>query len=67
MKTSSQVKEDFIRQGISVATWARARGFNQWTVYRVLDETLKCRRGISHEIAVELGLKEKPAKPRHAA
>jgi gp16 family phage-associated protein len=67
MKTPAEVKNDFIRQGVSVATWARDHGFNVFTVYRVLDGTLKGRRGISHEIAIELGLKEKPAKGKRAA
>ncbi len=66
MKTVNQVKEDFIRQGDTVANWAKRHGFNKFTVYRVLDGTLKCRRGISHKIAVELGLKEGP-KNRRAA
>lgn len=62
MKTASQVKEDFIRQGVSVATWARNHGFNVFMVYHVLDGSLKGRRGTSHKIAVELGLKEKPVR-----
>jgi gp16 family phage-associated protein len=60
MRTAQQVKQDFRRQGLSVATWARANRFNVWTVYRVLDGTLKCNYGVSHEIAVALGLKEAP-------
>ena len=67
MKTPAEVKNDFIRRGVSVATWARDNGYNVFTVYRVLDGTLKCRRGISHKIAIELGLKEKPVRGKRAA
>jgi gp16 family phage-associated protein len=57
----SQVKERFAQEGVSIAEWARARGFNCVTVYRVLSGKLKGARGEAHDIAVALGLKERPA------
>lgn len=51
------VKNMMERDGISIADWARERGFNVRTVYAVIRGELKCSRGISHQIAVALGLK----------
>ncbi len=58
MKTAAEVKEDFIRRGITIANWAKEHGYRPYTVYRVLDGKLKGYYGISHRIAVDLGLKE---------
>lgn len=58
MKTSVQVKKDFIRQGMSIANWAKERGYNVHTVYSVIEGKLKGRYGTAHRIAVDLGLKE---------
>lgn len=44
--------------GVSVAAWASARGFNLNLVYQVLNGQRVCRRGASHLIAIELGLKD---------
>ncbi len=66
MKTSVQVKKDFIRQGMSIANWAKERGYNVHTVYCVIEGKLKGRYGISHKIAVDLGLKE-PAEDSDAS
>lgn len=55
-----QVKARFIAEGISIAEWARARGFNHRTVYRVMSGELKGTRGEAHRIAVALGLKVQP-------
>lgn len=62
MKTATDIKTDFIRQGTTIANWARVRGYSPLMVYRVLDGTLKGHYGISHKIAIELGLKEKPVR-----
>lgn len=51
------VKNMMERNGISIADWARDRGFNVRTVYAVIRGELKCKRGVSHQIAVALGLK----------
>lgn len=44
-------------QGVNVAEWARARGFNRNLVYQVLAGKRKCLRGESFEIAKALGIK----------
>jgi len=63
MKTAAEVKQDFIRRGVTIANWAKERRYNSRTVYSVLDGSLKGHYGIAHKIAVELGLKE-PAQDR---
>ncbi len=55
-----RVKARFEAEGVSIAEWARARGFNRKLVYRVLSGEVKCTRGKAHEIACELGLKRQP-------
>ena len=60
----SKVKARFVPEGISIAEWARARGFNEKMVYRVLAGEVKGNRGRAHEIAVALGLKSEPADMR---
>lgn len=57
MKQVEDVKREFEDAGISIREWAEANGYNPRTVYAVLGGALKCRRGISHDIAVALGLK----------
>lgn len=54
VKLARAVFED---SGISVAEWARARGFSTSLVYQVLEGRRKCLRGQSHQIAVALGIK----------
>ncbi len=60
MMTTDQVKARFAAEGVSIAEWARARGYNLRTVYSVLNGRRKCNRGIGHKIAVDLGLKAEP-------
>lgn len=55
---ATQVKALFCDTGVSVAEWARVRGFSTGLVYQVLEGNRKCLRGQSHRIAVALGLKE---------
>jgi gp16 family phage-associated protein len=55
VKCARAVFED---SGISVAEWARARGFSTSLVYQVLEGRRKCLRGQSHQIAVALGIKQ---------
>jgi gp16 family phage-associated protein len=59
----SEVKARFKAEGVSIAKWAKARGFNVLTVYRVLDGRVKGIRGEAHQIAVALGLKKEPKSP----
>ena len=61
---SPQVKAQFKAEGVSMADWARARGFNVVMVYRVLAGTVKGNRGEAHRIAVALGLKKPPKTPQ---
>ncbi|MCO5337585.1 hypothetical protein [Delftia tsuruhatensis] len=49
---------DYFRtEGISVASWAKERGFNERLVRAILRGERKCLRGESAKIAKELGLK----------
>ncbi|SIQ78194.1 phage-associated protein, BcepMu gp16 family [Rhizobium sp. RU35A] len=52
------VKRQFECAGISIREWAERRGYNPRTVYAVLNGSLGGKRGVSHRIAVDLGLKE---------
>lgn len=64
MMTADQVKARFEAEGVSIAEWARKRGYNLHTVYAVLSGRLKCKRGVCHQIATDLGLKREPRKPQ---
>lgn len=55
------IRAEFEAEGISVRQWARDNGYNPRTVYAVLYGTIKCTRGVSHDIAVALGIKAKPS------
>jgi gp16 family phage-associated protein len=57
LRTSKDVRKEFERKGISIASWARAKGFETNLVFEVLSGRKKGIRGQSHKIAVELGLK----------
>lgn len=61
---ASQVKNRFKSEGVSIAEWSKAKGFNVLTVYRVLDGRLKGARGEAHLIAVALGLKKESKSPQ---
>ncbi len=54
---ASNFKSYLADNGLSIADWARERGYNVRTVYAVLNGELKARRGIGHKIAVDAGLK----------
>lgn len=58
VKTPAQVREQFNRVGKPVTQWAREHGYKPNLVYEVLRGRIHGRRGMSHEIAVLLGLKE---------
>ncbi len=57
-KTPDQVRAEFKASGLTIAAWAKAYGYPVASVYQVLKGDKQCRWGISHEIAVKLGLKE---------
>jgi gp16 family phage-associated protein len=50
--------EQLRKAGISIADWARERGFSPRLVYVVLKDGRKCLRGESFRIAKELGMKK---------
>jgi gp16 family phage-associated protein len=58
MKTRRRVKRDFVDAGDTFAAWAKRRGYQKRTVYAVMSGQLKATRGVSHKIAVDLGLKQ---------
>lgn len=58
------VKARFVSEGVSIAEWARAHGFNVLTVYRLLAGRVKGVRGEGYRIAVALGLKVEPSEFR---
>lgn len=57
-RTPDEVRAEFKRNGISIAGWAAANGFNGNLVLEVLAGRKKAIRGQSHQIAVKLGLKD---------
>lgn len=56
--TPQQARADFIRKGISVASWARKNDFAPVTVCQVLNGTNAGTLGVGHKIAVKLGIKD---------
>ena len=62
MERIEQVRQQFEAEGLSIKEWAEMRGYSPRTVYAVLQGSLRCRRGVSHRIAIDLGLKPQPAK-----
>lgn len=58
--TIKQRKAKFEADGISIRDWAHRHSFNPRTVYAVVNGQIKGKRGISHRIAIELGLKVRP-------
>jgi len=56
-RTPEEVRREFERKGISIASWASANGFSSGLVVEVLAGRKKGVRGQSHKIAVKLGLK----------
>lgn len=58
VRTGPEIKSEFERLGVSIADWARAKGFSPPLVYQILAGRKRCSRGQSHQIAVALGLKQ---------
>lgn len=54
-RTPEQVHEAMRRSGVTVAEWARSKGYSAALVYRILGGHVP-QRGQSYSIAVELGL-----------
>jgi gp16 family phage-associated protein len=57
MKSGDQVKTELADYGETVEGWARKHGFKPTIVRKVLNGELKNSRGLSHQIAVMLGMK----------
>ena len=56
--TLVQVKENFAREGKTLAQWARENGYKPRDVYLVTGSLTKAKYGRGFEIAQKLGLKE---------
>lgn len=57
-------KGRIVAQGVTIAGWAEANGFNRYLVYAVLGGRKACHYGTTHNIAVALGLKQSPQSAR---
>jgi gp16 family phage-associated protein len=57
LRTSKEILNDFACKGISIAAWARAKGYDADLTRAILRGERAAIRGQSHNIAVELGLK----------
>lgn len=56
-RTPQEIRQAFKEHGVTIAEWARARGFSEELVYSVLLGRVLGVRGEGHRIAVALGLK----------
>lgn len=56
-------KAYFDRLGVPFVHFARQHGYSRRTVYKVLAGDLACQYGVSHNIAVRLGLKDGEVNP----
>ena len=52
-----QAKAVLSHQGISIAQWAREHAFSEPLVREILAGRKKCGYGVSHNIAIALGMK----------
>lgn len=57
-KTIEEVRNEFVRSGVSVTEWARANHFHRMTVVDVLRGRRQGLRGEAHKVAVALGIKQ---------
>lgn len=57
LRTPEEAKAWLGFQGITVSQWARDNEVNHSLVYEILAGRKKCLRGMSHNIAVKLGMK----------
>lgn len=62
--STTEIKASFKEHGVSISAWAQAHAFDPRLVYAVLAGKNQSTRGKSHQIALELGLKE--AAPANA-
>lgn len=57
MLTADELKENFAKNGQTLAQWAKENGFKPRDVYLVIGGQRKGNYGKGHEIAKKLGLK----------
>lgn len=57
MKTGTQVSEEMRKRGETVTAWAIKNGFTPQQVQNVIHGRAKGNWGISHTVAVRLGMK----------
>jgi len=57
IRTPDEAKEWLAYQGISAAEFCRMHGLPTSLVYEILNGRKRCLRGMSHNIAVLLGMK----------
>lgn len=55
--TGDEVKALFEAAGMPISTWAEANGYDRRKVYMVINGQFKGSRGVSHEVAIKLGMK----------
>lgn len=72
LRTPQEARAWLDYQGITISQWARENGVHHALVREVLAGRKKCMRGVSHNIAVLLGMKRgvltnKPARVAPAA
>ena len=60
MTSKAEIVRRFEANGVSIAEWARTNNYKYRTVLAVLSGELKCKRGVSHRIAVAIGIKAQP-------
>lgn len=58
LRTAPEAKVWLQYQGISVSQWAREHNVSAALVFEILSGRKKCHRGMSHNIAIQLGMKE---------
>lgn len=63
LKLRSEVREEFSSKGWAVSSWAKQHGYSAQLVHTILHDDDKkprrpCLRGESHNIAVDLGIKQ---------
>lgn len=61
--TGEEAKRKLREQGITLKEWADARGYPYYLVSRVICGTIKGNFGLSHKVAVELGMKPESNEP----
>lgn len=59
-KTAQQVRAEFVQRGETIKAWAEQKGYAVSTVRAVMSGQLAAKFGISHRIAVDLGMKDCP-------